>query len=120
MKEHSVSQSIAPPTTVPIDVQPSADELMTEWLAERVQRAIEIVVDAATRREIAVKEISVFGTDYYDNSFREIFIWVNVNATHDEAYEFLGVVAGPIHDLNQPPPSGAHNADVRLEVAVDG
>jgi hypothetical protein len=119
MKEHNVSQSIAPPTTIPIEIQPSADELMTDWLAERVQRAIGIAVDAAARSNVTVRDISVFGTDYFDNSFREIYIWVNVNASHDVAYDYWGVVAGPIHDLNQPPPQGADNSDVRLEVTVD-
>lgn len=119
MKEYSVSQSIAPLTTVPIDVQSSADELMTDWLSKRVKKAIEIVIDAAARAGIAVKGISVFGTDYYDNSYREIFIWISVDAPHDEAYDYWGVVAGPIHDLNQTPPAGAENADVRLAVSVD-
>lgn len=120
MKEHNVSQSIAPPTTVPIEIQPTAEALMTDWLTERVRRAVEIVVDAAGQSNIPVRDISVFGTDFNDYySYREIYIWVNVDASHDEAYDLLGVVAGPIHSLNQPPPPGAHNADVRLEVSIN-
>jgi hypothetical protein len=119
MKDHSVSQSIAPPAAVPIEIQPSADALMTDWLAERVQQAIDIVVDTAAQSRISLKRISVFGTDYYDNSFREIFIWVDVDAAQDKAHDYWGGVASPIHALNQSPPAGAQNADVRLEVTVD-
>ncbi|HEX5164619.1 MAG TPA: hypothetical protein VFV93_04420 [Thermomicrobiales bacterium] len=92
---------------------------MTDWLAERVKRGIEIVVDAAAQASIRLKNISIFGTDYYDDSFREIFIWVYVDAPHSEAYDYWGAVAGPIHALNQPPPPRAQHADVRLEVSVD-
>jgi hypothetical protein len=119
MKEHDVSQSIAPPTTVPIEIQPTADELMTDWLAQRIQAGINIVIDAAARTDITIREISVFGHDYYDNSYRTIVIWVVVDAQHDEAYDYWGVIAGPINDLNQPPPRGAANADVRIDVTVD-
>jgi len=118
MKEYSVSHSTAPPISVKVVYDPSADELMTDWLSKRVQKAIELVVAAAARTGVAVKDISVFGTDYYDNSYRQIFIWINVDAPDDEAYDYWGIVARPVHGLNQPPPAGAENADVRLEVSV--
>jgi len=120
VKEHSVSQSIAYPTsTIPIDIQPSARELMTDWLQERVQRAIDIVEDAAMRSNISVRDISVFGTDYFDDLYRQIFVWVNVDADANDAYAYWGDLAGPIRKLNQPPPPGAQNSDVRLEVSVN-
>jgi hypothetical protein len=119
MKEASVSRPVAPPTDIPITIEPSADELMTGWLAKRVKRAIEIVIDSAARSSILVKEIAVFGHDYYDNSHRTLFIWVSIDAPDAVAYEFWGVVVSPIYGLNQPPPPGAKNPDVRLEVTVD-
>lgn len=119
MKEHNMSQSIAPPATIPITYDALANELMTDWLAERVQRAIEIVLDAASQTGLSLKCISVIGHDYYDNSYRQIFIWVSVDAPHTDAYDYWGVVAGPIHALNQPPPPQAVHADVKLEVSVE-
>lgn len=119
MKEFSVSQSIAPPTTIPIDVQPSADELMTDWLAERVKRAIEIVIAEAPTCNVEIREIHVFGFEYYDEPTRVIFISPEVEASSDDRYEYWGVLAEAFADLNrQPLPPGATNADVTVEVMV--
>ena len=119
MKEHNVSQSIAPPTTIPIEVQPSADELMTDWLAERVKRAIETVINEASPLRVALKVIHVFGFEYYDEATRVIFIQPEFDASEKDAYDYWGVLADAFYRLNQePPPPDAPNADVTIEVFI--
>jgi len=120
MKEHSVSQSIAPPSSIPILFQPSVDELMTDWLAERVKRAIEIVIAEAPACNVEIREIHVFGFEYYDEPTRVIFVNPVVEATRDDAYEYWGVLADAFADLNrQPLPPGSKNTDVTVEITVD-
>lgn len=118
MKEHSVSQSIAPPTTVPIDVQPSAEELMTDWLAKRVQRAIETVINEAPTCNIDVRRIHVSGFEYHDEPTRVIFIEPEIDASDSDAYEYLGVLADAFAAINQPRPQGVLNADVTVEISL--
>ena len=116
MKEHSVSHSTAPPTTVPIEVQPSAEELMTDWLAERVKQAIETVIDEAQSRNVHVRRIHVFGFEYYDEPTRVIFVEPEIDASESDAYEYWGVLADTFADINQPRLHGVPNNDVTVEV----
>jgi hypothetical protein len=119
MKEHDVSQSIAPPTTIPIEIQPSADELMTDWLAERVRRGIDIVIDEATKHYVPLKEIWVAGHESPEEPIREIWVTAETGASHEVAYELLGVLAPAFYRLNETPPTGAENADVTVQIAVN-
>ncbi|MDQ3547946.1 MAG: hypothetical protein M3439_03920 [Chloroflexota bacterium] len=113
-----MSQSIAPPTTVPIDVQPSADELMTDWLAERVKRAIHIVLDEAQSWNVRVRAIHVWGFEYYEEPVRVIFIIPEFDASEQDEYAYWGVLADAFADINQPRPQGVPNADVTVEVFI--
>lgn len=120
MKEHSVSQSIAPPTTVPILFQSSVDELMTDWLAERLRRAIEIVIAEAPACSIQIRAIHVFGFEFYSETTRVIFVNPEIEGSHDDAYEYWGVLAEAFANLNREPlPPDAKNPDVTVEIMVD-
>ena len=119
MKDHTVSQSIAPPTTIPVEIQPSADELMTDWLAERVKYAIRTVIDEARPLRVDLKVIHVFGFESPEEPTRVIFIQPEFDASEKDAYDYWGVVADAFYRLNQqPPPQEAPNADVTIEVFI--
>ncbi len=119
MKEHDVSHSIAPPTTIPIEIQPSADELMTDWLADRVNRAIDLTVNEAPASNVLVRSISVFGFKSYEETTRVIFVNPEIEGNDDDAYAYWGVLAESFAELNrQPLPPGATNADVTIEIMV--
>ena len=119
MKEHNVSQSIAPPATIPIIVQSSVDDLMTDWLAERVTRAIGIVITEAPTCNIRIREIHVYGFEYYSETTRVIFVSPEVEASHDDVFAYWGVLADAFAKLNQEPlPPGAENPDVTVEISV--
>lgn len=119
MKEHSVSHSTAPPATVKVTYDPSADELMTDWLVERVQKGIDIVIYEAARNNVQLKEIWVAGHESYEEPTREIWVTVETDASHDAAYDLFGVLATVFYHLNAPPPAGADNADVTVQIAVN-
>jgi hypothetical protein len=72
MKDVDASQSIARPVNVPIVIEPSADELMTDWLLERVTRAIELVIREAPNRNVRILTIHVFGFESYEEPTRMI------------------------------------------------
>jgi hypothetical protein len=119
MKEHDVSQSIAPPTTIPIEIQPSADELMTDWLADRVNTAIDFTLKEAPAMNLQVRNISVFGFESYEESTRVIFVNPEVEGSDEDAYAYWGVLAKTFTELNrQPLPPGATNTDVKVEIMV--
>ena len=118
MKDHSVSQPIAPPATIPIEVQPSADALMTDWLAERVTRAIDIVINEARPLNVQVRKIHVFGHESVEELTRVIFILPEFDASDQDAYAYWGVLAEAFYRLNQQPPPNASNNDVTIEVFI--
>jgi len=119
MKEHNVSQSIAPPTTIPIEVQPSADELITDWLAERVNRAIDLTINEAPAANVQVRSVSVFGFESYEEGTRVIFVNPEIEGNDDDAYAYWGVLAEAFAEMNrQPLAPGAINADVTVEIMV--
>lgn len=118
MKEHSVSHSTAPPTSVNVIYDPSAGKLMTDWLATRVQRAIEIAIDAAPRHGIRLKEIWVEGWESYEEPTRELVVVPEIDASDDSGFEYWGVLAEAIYPLNEPAPIGASNRDVTIQVSV--
>lgn len=119
MKEHNVSHSIAPPTNVSITYNPTADELMTDWLAKRVRKGIEFVINEAARQNVSIKEIWVAGHQSYEEPTREIWVTVETDSTRDAVRELHGVLATSFYHLNEPPPPGAANADVTVQVAVN-
>jgi hypothetical protein len=113
-----VSESIAPPANVPVAVDPAADELMTDWLAERMKRAIEIVVAAAPPCGVRLKAVWVEGWKSYEEPTRELVVIPEIDASNDAADDDWGVLATEIDRLNQPPPAGAMNSDVTVQVSV--
>jgi hypothetical protein len=118
MKEHRMSQPVAPPVDVPITISPSADALMTEWLAERVKRAIELVIDAAPRCGVHLKGVWVEGWESYEEPTRELVVIPNVETSDEAGFEYWGILADAVYELNQPPPEGAENGDVTVQVSV--
>jgi hypothetical protein len=115
-----MSRQITSPSGVQITYNPSADELMTDWLAERVQRAIAIVIDAARGCSVDLREIWVAGYESYEEPTREIAVNAEIETVDDEAgYAYWGAVAEPIYKLNQPLPPGTENADVTVQVSVN-
>ncbi|MGH9175549.1 MAG: hypothetical protein ACRD1H_14380 [Vicinamibacterales bacterium] len=118
MKDINVSQSIAPPANVPIVYDPTADDLIVDWLAERVRQAIQIVIDAAPRCGVTLKNIWVEGWESYEEPTRELVVIPEVGASDDAVSEFWGILAEAISALNQPPPPGAKNDDVTIQVSV--
>ena len=119
MKEHIVSQSIALPTSTKVTINPSAEELMTDWLAARVERGIEMVINHAISAGVPLKEIWVAGHESHEELTREMWITVETAANHDDAYALWGVLADAFSRLNEPPPAGADNADVTVQIAVN-
>jgi hypothetical protein len=119
MKEHSVSHSTAPPASVKITYNSTVDELMTDWLAERVQKGIEFVINEAATQNVSIKEIWVAGHQSYEEPTREIWVTVETDATHDAVRELHGILATNFYHLNETPPPGAANADVTVQVAVN-
>ena len=114
-----MSHSTAPPANINITYNPSADELMTDWLAKRVQKGIEFVINEAARQNASIKEIWVAGHQSYEEPTREIWVTVETDATHDAVCELHGVLATSFYHLNETPPRGAANADVKVQVAVN-
>jgi len=120
MKEHSVSHSTAPPVSVKITYDSLADELMTDWLAKRVQNGIDIIIEEATRNNVPLKEIWVAGHESYEEPTREIWVTAETDASRDAAYDLLGVLATAFYHLNrQAHPPDSANADVTVEIAVN-
>jgi hypothetical protein len=118
MKDYSVSQPAAPPASIKIIYDPTVDELMTDWLAERVQRAVEIAIDAAARCSVHLKEIWVEGWESYEEPTRELVVIPEIVALDNDGFEYWSVLAMAINKLNQPPPPGATNRDVTVQVSV--
>jgi hypothetical protein len=119
MKEHNVSQSTVPPTSVKITYNSTVDELLTDWLAERVQQGIDIVIDEAMKHYVPLKEIWVAGHESPEEPTREIWVTAETDASHEVAYELLGVLAPAFYHLNETPPKGVENADVTVQIAVN-
>ncbi len=118
MKEHPVSQSIAPPSGVTVTYDPSATALMTDWLADRVRRAIEISVDTAQHDNVRLKKISIEGWESYEESTRELVVIPEIISTDDSAFSYWDALAEAIHHLNESPPKGSKHQDVTIQVSV--
>jgi hypothetical protein len=119
MKEHNVSHSIAPPASVKITYNSTVDELMTDWLAERVRKGVEFVINEAAKQDVSIKEIWVSGHQSFGEPTREIWVTVETDATHDAVRELHSVLATNFYHLNDIPPPGAANADVTVQIEVN-
>jgi hypothetical protein len=92
---------------------------MTDWLAERVQHAIDIAIEVAQNSGVELRDIFVFGFESYEEDVRKIVVGANVVGESHQIYDYWGVLAEQVHELNdQPPPRGAQNADVTIQVTV--
>ena len=119
MKEQDVSHTTAPPASVKITFDSTVDELMTDWLAERVRKGIEFVINEAARHKVSIKEIWVAGHQSYEEPTREIWVTVETDATHDAVRVLHSVLATSFYHLNDTPPLGAANPDVTIQIEVN-
>jgi hypothetical protein len=118
MKEHSVSQLIAPPTNVHITYDSLANEMMT-GLARRVQQGIDIVINEAAKHNVQMKEIWVAGFESYEGPTREIWVNVEADATDDAASELHRVLATAFARINKTSPNKDDSFDVTVQIAVN-
>jgi hypothetical protein len=113
-----MSRQVTSRPEVEVLYQPSVDGLMTDWLAERVERGISITIDAAPACGVEVERVYVSGVEFVEEPTRWIMISPHVVGSDDQAYEYWGVLAEAFVRLNEPPPPSADNADVTVQVSV--
>jgi hypothetical protein len=101
-----------------LQVERSAEELLTPWLLDRVHDAARLVVESARGHEVTLDRILVSGFTSYEECDRQLVLACWATATDAAAFAFWDDLAPLIDSLNQPPPRRAKHADVRLVVEV--
>lgn len=112
-------QRITAPSGVALGYQPSADELMTDWLAERVQKGIDAVVDVARERGIDLLRMYVSGFKSPDEPTRWIVVTAFVpDGNSKQLFDYWGELAEIFYQLNLPALPDVENGDVTVQVSV--
>ena len=107
------------PVEATVTFELTASDLLTEWLAQRVQYVISVIVEAAARLQVKVEQIVVAGFESHEEPTRELVITALIHVEQDEAaLQFWDAIVASTEQLNAIAPPAPENADVRLASQV--